>query len=674
MPSVRDSKRTSRVKSLGLKIDTKKAQDSYKTRLSVTQKAVNDEAPKLSEALANRNWRNHDDPVSMGPMITSAPATKTKFSIDEVKVKPQRHDEHDTIDYDRDLKRTAYWSKRPGGADVNLIGLMGSGGGVDDDDIPAMKYGGFDADLVTSAPATKTEFSKAEIGVDEQSNKYIPSVSYHSTRSMVRLDGMAPTKNAGHEKTIRWGDQQADPNGNKNGSFLPDLRSIAAVSPAEMSASSWEHIELPYAEMRSVNHERKFQRGLSHIEADVAGQLAKLVEPLSAGLPPKYLRAEYEERQKERKEFLAHNVDSGRKTSGTENRYIALIGKLQDQATRLRSRTLNDRDHFYGPNSSDDPENTASGDPQQRSASRDSGISGLSSGSRGRSSTLNPQAEEFHFTTQDQHPHESDSGISGYPVDREELINTKEVLYSDNPLKLLTTRVAELEAQLARQQSKKEQHGRQNQKWGIGNGNGHGNENGWQANKAPYGPKQNGNGRRGPHHPAMNRGVQGPTGYQVAQSVPVQPVPTHQAQYGAGGSQVNPMAVVPYQYGITQNGPGFPSNAMTNGFAGQSNALQPIAPLGVPAAPASQKAGFYGAAKSVMSTTPLWVKNMFGPKPVSKPGRPFRAGDQVQAMRQQQYEEYLEHLRATDPAYAMKCKQRQARRADRSRFGMSEPQ
>ncbi|KAI0015153.1 hypothetical protein F4780DRAFT_115430 [Xylariomycetidae sp. FL0641] len=70
---------------------------------------------------------------------------------------------------------------------------------------------------------------------------------------------------------------------------------------------------------------------------------------------------------------------------------------------------------------------------------------------------------------------------------------------------------------------------------------------------------------------------------------------------------------------------------------------------------------------------PAWVKTTFGPKPVRKPKGPFRPGDPSQAMHQQAYEEYLENMRASNPGYAIQCKQRQLRRADRQRASNPPP-
>ncbi|KAI1778416.1 hypothetical protein F4818DRAFT_456262 [Hypoxylon cercidicola] len=58
---------------------------------------------------------------------------------------------------------------------------------------------------------------------------------------------------------------------------------------------------------------------------------------------------------------------------------------------------------------------------------------------------------------------------------------------------------------------------------------------------------------------------------------------------------------------------------------------------------------------------------VFGPKPVSKPRGDFRPGDPRAAAAQIAYENYLEQKRASDMSYAMQCRERQARRAERQR-------
>ncbi|KAI4860835.1 hypothetical protein F4820DRAFT_465344 [Hypoxylon rubiginosum] len=58
---------------------------------------------------------------------------------------------------------------------------------------------------------------------------------------------------------------------------------------------------------------------------------------------------------------------------------------------------------------------------------------------------------------------------------------------------------------------------------------------------------------------------------------------------------------------------------------------------------------------------------IFGPKPMSKPRGDFRPGDPRAAAAQVAYENYLEQKRASNLNYAMQCRERQARRAERQR-------
>ncbi|KAK8073627.1 hypothetical protein PG994_004526 [Apiospora phragmitis] len=59
----------------------------------------------------------------------------------------------------------------------------------------------------------------------------------------------------------------------------------------------------------------------------------------------------------------------------------------------------------------------------------------------------------------------------------------------------------------------------------------------------------------------------------------------------------------------------------------------------------------------------------FGPTPVSKPKGPPRPGDPRWCKQQMMYEAYLEWQRSTDTGYHKKCKDRQAKRAERQRGG-----
>ncbi|KAI1737615.1 hypothetical protein F4680DRAFT_428273 [Xylaria scruposa] len=609
----KDIRVKSSVKTLGP--DTKSAQGTY-----------NADMPRLSEAMMNRNWRDHrrvqegDSPGIESPW--SAPPEQSKFP-GKLKARPQRDDEHEIINYDHGLKRVAYRCGKPEDVKPELI--------------PFMKNENVDPDLCLSAPATKTEYSAAELGAEEQSSKYNAIVLQPSIKSVLRIDEMVPTKRAGYERILNWNEQQSKRN--KCGSLWTSS-SIARASLVDSPlSSSWETLEFPYAEIRPVHGIKRFQTGLSDVEETIRNQLSTLVEPQSAGLPPEYLRKQYEEIKEERRKAIVlanstlgtrgsqGSVNSNKEASGkdaaNDAQFNALLGKLNKLcAPRIRAFTLNDKDDAYSANCASP---TGKGDPQ-RSPSGDSGVGGLSPVGRKRASTLNPEAVEFHSATQEkQSPitNGCDLGVS------------RQTPQLTDPIRQLETRVAELEAQLAQHQPKQVHFAHQ------------GRGKGCKTNQAPYG---------GTQHPAMNRGIQGPAVYhQHARSIsPYKSGPSF--AMGTEGTNQNP-TLFPGHAGWHQNGSGFASNGVNT-----TQAMIPFTGPGpfVPAQPASG--------------TSLWVKSMFGPKPVSKPDRPFNPGDGMQAMRQQEYEEYLEHLRATDPTYARSCKQRQARRADRQRVGHSGPQ
>ncbi|KAI0873703.1 hypothetical protein GGS24DRAFT_490519 [Hypoxylon argillaceum] len=652
--SRRENKKNSPSKadSMGLAADTQRAGNTgFTAENRLARKASHADIPRLSEAMMNRNWRNPRRPIEgsssdMMESLWSAPPEQSKFP-DDIKTKPRREDEHEVVDYDRGLKRIAYRCRRPEDVKPELV--------------PYTRADSVSADLCLSAPATKTEFSAAEIGTEERSSKYDPSVFQPSVKTVVLLNDMAPTQRAGYEMILNWDEHHADLMRGKRGG-LQDSSSVTRVSIVD-SPRSWDVVEFPYAEIRPVKGDKKFETGLSNVEETIRNQLSALVVPQSAGLPPAYLRREYEERQKERRETMAlarltieergrrFASASGQESSGTtvseSPQFTDLLGKLNKLcAPRIRAFTVSDKDDANDAGREHQTQDAANNDCL-RSLSGDSGISGLSSRGRKRSSTLNPQAVEFCCPKQEKQQLPVTNDPTPVPTQDPTPDPTTPDQTPDqtpDPIRRLETRVAELEAQLARQGPKKVQFTQP--KWPKGN----------KMNKTPYGPGGYGSMAPGgsPHHPAMNNGIQGPGVYQSAPTAP-----PHQTSpgfpMGAGGMHPNPIP------GVGQTAPGFPPNGMPNGFVNQFNSTPPMAPP-------FPGYGAGGPPKPALGT-PLWVKSMFGPKPVSKPDRPFRPGDCLQATRQQEYEEYLEHLRITDPSYAQRCKQRQARRADRQRSG-----
>ncbi|KAI1200751.1 hypothetical protein F5X97DRAFT_69869 [Nemania serpens] len=633
----------------GLMIDTRAAQDAQNASIAAdnrpARKGTNTDVPRLSEAMMNRNWRKPQRSTEEGSsdMIEppwSAPPEKWKFP-DQVEIKHQHEDKHEFVDYDRGLKRVAYRCRRPEDVKPELA--------------PFTRPESVSADLCLSAPATKTEFSEAEVGTEERAAKYDPSIFQPSIKSIVRLDDMAPTQRAGYEKILNWDEQHAGLERGKRWG-LCNASSVTTVSLVD-SPSDWERVEFPYAEIRAVKGCKKFEIELNGVEEIIRNQLSALVEPQSAGLPPEYLRKLYEERREERRKAMAlagstieargrrDVMDSKQGASGKEDtkdpQFNNLLGKLNKLcAPRLRAFTVGDGDEAYIPS----PINGTQGAAEvelQHSPSADSGISGLSSGGRKRASTLNPEAVEFRWGMQ-----EEKSPVANVSDSSRALV-VKKTSEPTDPIRQLETRVAELEAQIARHESAKSKSPHQRRAKGC------------KTNHSPYGARSYGFVPPvvGAQHPALNGGIQSPGGYQPHPLLPG-------FAMGAGGMYPNPVPVTG-QPGLGlpvagQNGLGLPFNGIPTGFADQYNSTHAMIPIPGRGTPAPPKPA---------SGTPLWVKSMFGPKPVSKPDRPFRPGDGVQAVRQQEYEEYLEHLRVTDPNYALNCKQRQARRADRQRLG-----
>ncbi|KAI0400216.1 hypothetical protein F4802DRAFT_504290 [Xylaria palmicola] len=632
-----------------LTVDIKRAQSPLKTENNgntngtrLIRNPTNVNSPRLSEAMMNRNWRNprrflEDRSSDMLEPLWSAPPEQLKF-LDEIKAKSQREDDHDVINYDRGLQRVAYRCSRPEEVKPELV--------------PFTKAENIDPDLCLSAPATKTEFSAAEVGTEERASKYNPSTFQPSIKAVVRLDQMAPAKRAGYEKILNWNEQHAaDLKWDKCGG-LWDASSITTVSLIE-PYPGWEMIELPYAEIRAVNGTKKFERGLSGVEEILRSQLSTLVEPQSAGLPPAYLRKEYEEVLEERRRaivlaksaceprgrrgYVSANKEVLARAGADDNQFNNLLGKLNRLcAPRLRAFTVNDKDDAYPPNHASQSEHEKK-DAPQRSPSKDSGVSGLSPKARKRASTLNPKAIEFRCTTQEkQSPITSGCDLvtlqsSDTLQNSDALQDSDEVSAPMDPIRRLESRVAELEAQIAQQAVKKSQFARVKE---------------FKTNQVPYGAMGQGfmPPGGGAYHAASNRESPGLAAYQAAHPVPPYPSSTAFTPR-AGGAYPAPVPGMS-NLGWPQNGTGFPSNGMT------AQAATPFQSHVQPAA-----------------GTSLWVKSVFGPKPVSKPDRPFHPGDGLQATRQQEYEEYLEHLRMTDPNYALSCRQRQARRADRQRSG-----
>ncbi|KAI1142527.1 hypothetical protein F5Y05DRAFT_229187 [Hypoxylon sp. FL0543] len=149
-----------------------------------------------------------------------------------------------------------------------------------------------------------------------------------------------------------------------------------------------------------------------------------------------------------------------------------------------------------------------------------------------------------------------------------------------------------------------------------------------------------------------------------------------------GGAGVNGTGFNgPSHGGPSYNGPGFnvqgssmPSYGPSyngSGFNVQGSSMPSYGPGGhqsqYPIAPTSGPHSFMEPLSSGPLPLHAQAQIAFGPKPVRKPRNPPRLGDRRFAQQQQDYEQYLEIRRATDPEFARECRERQARRVERQR-------
>ncbi|KAI1462699.1 hypothetical protein F4805DRAFT_6199 [Annulohypoxylon moriforme] len=149
--------------------------------------------------------------------------------------------------------------------------------------------------------------------------------------------------------------------------------------------------------------------------------------------------------------------------------------------------------------------------------------------------------------------------------------------------------------------------------------------------------------------------------------------------YGTGMGMVQPQQYSPGMYdnpiinGSTSNAPVYGGIQNSLGYSQASYApTYPVSPAYGYNGPLNMQFATVPNANPSAFATPVAPSNLplhrqaqiaFGPKPVPKP----RLDDPKFAEKQQMYELWLEHMRATDPQFARQCKDRQARRSERQR-------
>ncbi|OTA89220.1 hypothetical protein M434DRAFT_34498 [Hypoxylon sp. CO27-5] len=494
---------------------------------------------------------------------------------------------------------------------------------------------------------------------------------------------------------------------------------------------STQDLNFPLASVKAIKESKRFKdKDWNEVPRDALKNLAKFAVPHTAGLPPDHLRQAYEqskrvlatddvaeapeaegmEHRARRQESVLPPEESKKQFERDQARFEALISKLQQSsAHRLRGQTIDIKPPHWAMQSEESKSAT-------KETSIDSGVCDLGTAkqiSPNSATTLNPLASEFCFSSQGVNNHTWQTGYAlEYKEDTPLSATQKEILPSMGThaagnkaataediqallksMSELKTEIAQLKAapqqpislqtltiqkQLDYMESLKEQiqyskmhmdqgmHApSQPAQYGHEYGFGHGTYSGVQS-YGGYTPPQ----QQHPH-----------AGSQTSQFYPY-------GTYNAGpgynnGASFNGSGYAGPSYGgntyneSSPNGMGFngPSHGGPN-YRGSGFNVQPpsMPPYGIPGpqpqyqvAPTPGPQSFAGPANPGPLPLHAQAQMAFGPKPVRKPKGPPRPGDHNATKKQQDYEQYLEIRRATDPGFARECKARQARRAERQR-------
>ncbi|KAI0386724.1 hypothetical protein F5Y04DRAFT_288599 [Hypomontagnella monticulosa] len=621
---------------------------------------------RMSEALANSDWRNNrpDATRSRGaPLVPPSTAGPEKTEFQAAGGVPIK-----TLTIDTSMTGPRHYRGTP-----------------------------VDPDFIHSAPLTKTDYKVAE----DKSESYdiARSLDPHyetklqtqppTTKPIIELGPLAP---ATHQKIDRWCDLNLTVTKKGNDGFedkwsyrnIP-LKAIP-VSHSRDSTSTDDDISFPAAAVKAIKSSKRFYAaGWDSLDKEVQKNLSKLEAPRTAGLPPDHLRAEYDRGQHAiatkavMTDPAVQSMEAGgryhssvlaskpelKKAEEEQKRFDALISKLQKRSSSHVSNLSIRSQPFSWPDTSDESEKPENVAPQRASPANDSGISGVDvKHEKNKSTTLNPLASEFR----------SSSGLNNknatalvkYPLDRSENLPPKTTFDSGSLpngsnggdtrsatvgdvqeifayMNELRTEIAQLKAAAASQQSSNK--AEQNLMQQLSNIETMVTE--LNLNQRSFGLPQ---APQGPPPLSLAPGNVTWPGVQPHGYIPTQP----QLSSPNAGPQFNRPA--PYHQHNAFNAPQAPPFPMAPPQAGITQAP------GIPMAGSLAITG-----PNDFSHLPLHKQAQiaFGPKPVRKPKAPSHPGDQRYAQQQLAYEEYLELRRANDPNFALQCRQRQARRAEK---------
>ncbi|KAI0134274.1 hypothetical protein BJ170DRAFT_192795 [Xylariales sp. AK1849] len=632
-------------------------------------------APKheMSKALLNDDWRHKwrpSDDNTHPPQLTLAPENKFSKAQSEV------------------AQKNAKTKLRIDTLMANDTGQVCR--------IRNPKKSPLDPDFILSAPATKKEYSFAgNESYDGLASDVVDMYSAGPHGSSINLGPKHSVFMNLLTPTIREGFDMirpTDPSGSspdyagKNDAWSR-VSFVSTPSSSMNSAGALVDSQFPWVQIQAVKTGKRLQpQGWNHIDTGVKKAFAELEAPRTAGLPVEKERHNYETRKQavamqgvlNDTSIQSIQVDGqtrkGASSLGLHNEqdkgkgYNSILAKLHKaSAHRLQANdpaivSVNSSawSTDYG-KQPDDPLGRA------RHGSNDSAISGLSTRSPEKASTLNPKASQFLPTVIQKRSSATFAPGSPSKFNRpsvmgffEEQMQTE---MTPQNLKAMLDRIAFLESQVT-YLTKRESRVLEEQKQAVIQ----------QLNATR---RLNGHLPQGPMLPPNDFNVQqlamrGPApttglGPSMANNMPALPIP------GLAPTVFNGDHALAPPLGLYPNPNTGAPLAPPPGFSAQGmNGPQMMPPLGLsfpnipqPGAPASQRPITQPVAPA---STPVYIHNgAVGPKPVSKPKGPPRAGDPAWGKGQQEYEAYLEWRRTQDPKYHQECKERQIKRAERRR-------
>ncbi|KAI1653330.1 hypothetical protein F4813DRAFT_393778 [Daldinia decipiens] len=580
-------------------------------------------APKASEAMMNSDWRNNRRKGSSAHLAVPATASVETTEFQKAGGKKAKKLTIDTaLANEMTVRRYR--------------------------DTP------IDPDFIHSAPITKKDYETADNDSRPGSSEDVQYSSNDTTLSVVspitnmstiRLESLTPITSEGFRQfdiICNYGlDEESkfrssnDTYGDKQGQNDMTVRAIPIVSAYNKKI---EDPIFPIAAVKAIKHSKRFAHaGWDNIDQDLEKNWAMLQGPRTAGLPVEKLREEYES-----------TCSSEAEIAKNQARFDALISKLQkSSANRINAQSVNDA------KPSNSPKRLEENIPLNKPVSHNSGISGVSAKtSQSQGTTLNPKASEFQISPR--------SGINcqpdlrNYPLD-----HNHNVPFQQNGYKVTSstdsgssgTRSAtaediekiyafmdDLKAQLTRIEAGSQQRPTMMETSPMAQLS-HIQSIASQLGLSPI--------LQGPSRDTLSIHSfgSGPGSWPG-----IQTIPNVQSYHNGNGAFIPPSPVHNTQAPSFHMGP--PPMSCSPGLS---------------APPAIGYQGFTGPGNPSPLPLHAQAQIVYGPRPVRKPRGPQRPGDPVFTQQQLSYEEYLENKRASDRAYAMQCRDRQARRFHRQR-------